>query len=69
MTLKCSFIMRRSASAVGSFKLGLLADALKLAFGTSSLETEAGGRPDATAYRVHIHMDKPKARICCSVSL
>lgn len=53
---------------MGSFKLGLLADALKLAFGTNSLEDTRRAQPDATAYRVHIHMEKPKVS-CCAVAV
>lgn len=55
---------RRSTAAVSSFKLGLLANALKLAFNTNSLEDSASAVavPDTSAYRVHIHLERPKGK-------
>lgn len=58
----CRCGLCRSASTVTSSKLGLLTSAVKLAFGANSLEDTAAtaGVPDTSAYRVHIHMERPK---------
>lgn len=48
------------SAAPSSFKVGFLADALRLAFRTDSMEESGEQLPDTTCYRVHIHLEQQK---------
>ncbi len=48
----------RMAAKNSSYKINILADALRLAFSTQ--EAHAGLPPASTSYRVHIHMEQKR---------